>query len=54
MEYHNDSYVITNKISDENLKEMKNNMDEADAAAFDEFVQRVWGKTSKTKKAKKV
>jgi len=54
MEYHNDSYVITNKISDDNLREMKNNMDEADAAAFDEFVQRVWGTPSKAKKVKKV
>ena len=45
MEYHNDEYVITNKISDTNLKEMKNNMSEEDAEEFDEFVERIWGKS---------
>lgn len=40
----NDEYVITNKISDYNLKEMRNNMDEADVDDFDKFVQKKWGK----------
>ena len=44
MEYRNDEYVITNKISDYNLKEMRNNMDEADIDEFDRFVERNWGK----------
>ena len=44
MEYRNDEYVITNKISDYNLKEMRNNMDEADVDDFDKFVERNWGK----------
>ena len=44
MEYRNDEYVITNKISDYNLKEMRNNMDEADVDEFDRFVERNWGK----------
>ena len=43
MEYHNDEYVITNKISDTNIKEMRNNMSEEDAEKFDEFIERVWG-----------
>ena len=44
MEYRNDEYVITNKISDYNLREMRNNMDESDIADFDKFVERNWGK----------
>ena len=44
MEYRNDEYVITNKISDYNIKEMRNNMDENDAAEFDKFIERNWGK----------
>ena len=49
MEYINDEYVITNKISDYNLKEMRNNMDEADVEEFDKFVERNWGTKQKTK-----
>ena len=44
MEYRNDEYVITNKISDYNLREMRNNMDESDVEDFDRFVERNWGK----------
>lgn len=44
MEYVNDEYVITNKISDFNLKEMRNNMDESDVEEFDRFIERNWGK----------
>ena len=44
MEYINDEYVITNKISDYNLREMRNNMDEADIEEFDKFIERNWGK----------
>jgi len=44
MEYRNDEYVITNKISDYNLREMRNNMDDADIEDFDNFVERNWGK----------
>ena len=47
MEYHNDSYVLTNKISDTNIREMRNNMDTDDAIAFDEFIERNWGKKVK-------
>ena len=47
LEYRNDEYVITNKISDYNLKEMRNNMDESDLEEFDKFVERNWGTTHK-------
>jgi len=44
MEYHNGEYVMTNKISDPNLKIMREKMDEADVEEFDRFVERNWGK----------
>ena len=47
MEYINDEYVITNKISDYNLKEMRSNMDEADIEEFDRFIERNWGTNKK-------
>lgn len=64
LEFLNDEYVITNKISDYNLKEMRNNMDESDIDEFDRFVQKNWGNketytpissvlTKKTNKSKK-
>ena len=43
MEYIDDTYVITNKISDINLMEMRNNMDDSDIEAFDQFVEENWG-----------
>ena len=52
LEYVDGGYVITNKISDKNLEEMRANMDETDIDGFDEFVEKHWGKH--TKKAKKV
>ncbi len=50
MEYHNDTYVLTNKISDTNIREMRNNMNAKDAEEFDEFIERNWGKASKVAK----
>ena len=47
LEYINDEYVITNKISDNNLKEMRSNMDETDIEEFDKFVERNWGTNKK-------
>ena len=53
LEYVDGGYVISNKISDKNLEEMRANMDETDIDGFDEFVQKHWGnqikKTRKTK-----
>ena len=42
MEYIDDEYVLTNKISDTNLIEMRNNMDESDIEDFDRFVEENW------------
>ena len=43
MEYIDGEYVLTNKISDHNLREMRNNMDETDVEDFDRFVEENWG-----------
>ena len=43
MEYIDGEYVITNPISEQNLKDMRNNMDAADAEQFDKFVEKHWG-----------
>ncbi len=43
LEYVDGEYVITNKISDKNLQEMRMNMDESDVEEFDKFVERNWG-----------
>ena len=43
MEYIDGEYVLTNKISDQNLREMRSNMDETDMEAFDKFVEENWG-----------
>lgn len=42
LEYHDGEYILTNKISDANIKEMINNMDETDAEQFSNFVQKHW------------
>lgn len=42
LEYIDGEYVLTNRISDPNIREMRNNMDEADIDKFDEFVERNW------------
>ena len=36
-------YVMTNPITDYNIKEMRNNMDESDIEGFDKFIERNWG-----------
>ena len=43
LEYHDGEYVLTNRISDYNLKEMINNMDDNDAEEFKKFVKDNWG-----------
>lgn len=42
LEYIDGEYVLTNRITDLNIREMRNNMDEADIDQFDEFVERNW------------
>jgi len=43
LEYHDGEYILTNKISDKNIREMLNNMDDTDAEEFIKFVERNWG-----------
>jgi len=43
LEYIDGEYVLTNKISDQNLREMRNNMDESDVEEFDRFIEENWG-----------
>ena len=47
LEYVDGGYVITNKISDKNLQEMRENMDESDVDGFDAFVEKHWGNQAK-------
>ena len=42
LEYHDGTYVLTNKISDNNIRQMLNNMDDTDAEEFIKFVERNW------------
>ena len=46
MEFVDGEYVLTNKISDFNINEMRNNMDDTDVEEFDKFVEQNWGKVS--------
>lgn len=43
LEYHDGTYVLTNPISEKNIKEMRNNMDDSDVDGFNQFLERVWG-----------
>ena len=54
MEYIDGEYVLTNKISDTNIREMRNNMDDTDLEAFDKFVEENWGNVSNKKEEKVV
>ena len=48
LEYVDGEYIITNPITQDNLKEMRLNMDETDLESFDNFVERHWGKNIKS------
>ena len=43
LEFSNDSYVLVNPISEDNIREMRNNMEENDVILFDKFLERNWG-----------
>ena len=43
LEFVDDSYVLTNPISPENIKGMRENMNDTDVVAFDAFLERNWG-----------
>ena len=45
LEYQDGQLVLTNKISDENIREMIINMDSTDSVEFRKFVQVHWGKS---------
>ncbi len=47
LEYVDGEYIITNPISQENLREMRVNMDEVDLVKFDKFVEKHWGNGAK-------
>ena len=44
VEFVDGEYVITNPITDENIRGMRDNMDETDAEEFDKFIERHWKK----------
>ncbi len=44
LEYVDGEYKITNPITENNLKEMRLNMDASDIESFDKFVEKHWGK----------
>ena len=48
MEYHDGTYVLTNPISEKNIKEMRENMDDNDIVEFDKFLLRNWGINKKS------
>ena len=48
LEFVDDSYVLVNPISETNIREMRNNMEETDAIAFDKFLERNWGIKSRS------
>ena len=43
LEFVDDTYVLTNPISPENIKGMRENMNDTDVVAFDAFLERNWG-----------
>lgn len=47
LEYVDGEYIITNPITETNLKEMRANMDETDLESFDKFVEKHWGNKMK-------
>lgn len=44
LEYVDGEYIITNPITDQNIREMRNNMDESDVVEFDQFIEEHWRK----------
>ena len=44
LEYHDGNYVLTNRITDSNVRQMLTNMDDADAEDFISFMEEKWGR----------
>ena len=47
LEYVDGEYLITNPITEENLRDMRENMDDSDLEQFDTFVEKHWKKPSR-------
>ncbi|MBR3003326.1 MAG: Flp pilus assembly complex ATPase component TadA [Clostridia bacterium] len=43
LEYVDGEYIVTNPITETNLREMRINMDDTDRESFDKFIERHWG-----------
>ncbi len=43
LEFVDDTYVLTNPITPENIKGMRENMNDRDMIEFDKFLERIWG-----------
>ena len=43
LEYHDGNYVLTNRITDNNIRQMLTNMDDTDAEDFIKFMEDKWG-----------
>ena len=50
LEYVDGEYKITNPITNENIVEMRNNMDDSDREEFDQFIEKHWKKVKKERK----
>lgn len=46
LEYVDGEYQLTNKITNQNIHDMRANMDETDAVEFDKFIEKYWGKSN--------
>lgn len=45
MEFKDTGYIFPNPISEDNIKEMRNNMDTSDISKFDNFIYKIWNIT---------
>ena len=50
LEYVDGEYKITNPITEENIVEMRNNMDDTDREEFDKFIEKHWKKAKRVRK----
>ena len=50
LEYVDGEYKIANPITNENIVEMRNNMDDSDREEFDQFIEKHWKKVKKERK----
>ena len=50
LEYVDGEYKITNPITNKNIVEMRNNMDDSDREEFDQFIEKHWKKVKKERK----